>query len=81
MSPSRSLPLGGLLEPRQGKRGQLLAHNIVPAPFVRGPGRAEPGSGGGDYFGNAVPEGPGLGNERAGARAASPGRPAQARPR
>ncbi len=66
--PQPEPPLGGLLEPRQGKRRDLLIDNVIPGVFVRGAGRAAPGSGGGDDLGDAVSERPGLGDERAAAR-------------
>ena len=41
--------LSGLLEPRQRKLGQLLAHNIISRHLVRGPGAAEPDGRRGDH--------------------------------
>ena len=60
--------LRGLLEPRQGKLGQLPVHDVVARRLVRGPGRAAPGRWCGGYVGKAGPEVPGLGDEGAGSR-------------
>ena len=66
--PEPESALRGLLEPRQGKLGQLPVHDVVSRRLVRGPGRAAPGRWCGGYFGKASPEVPGLGHEGAGNR-------------
>ena len=61
--------LGGLLEPGQRKRGQLLADHVVSRRFVGGPGCAEPDGWGRACLGNAGPQRPGPGDDAAGRRA------------